>query len=125
MELAAKFNNLQNSLNNPPTDISIGVPTTNLTSEKSPIQNFTRNSINRGSVRLREIGVIGRGDKKPNETAAMTQSMSGEVETSRGQPLARVPSAPGSLRLIFFVLHPVFNISVLFIFFISKCFGTL
>lgn len=119
MELTAKFNNLQNSLNNPPSDISIGAP---IASEKSPVQSFSRNSVNRGSVRLREIGVIGRGEKKPSETAAMTQSMSGEVETSRGQPLARVPSAPGSLRLIFLLLH---HLVCFLYYFTNKCFGTL
>ncbi|XP_077296343.1 kinesin-like protein 31E isoform X2 [Arctopsyche grandis] len=99
VELAAKFNNIQNSMNNHSIDISIGVPPPGGNSEKSPIQSFTRNTTNRGSVRLREIGVIGRGDKKQTENAPMTQSMSGEVEsTPRGQPLARVPSAPGSLR---------------------------
>ncbi|CAH0592830.1 unnamed protein product [Chrysodeixis includens] len=52
---------------------------------------FQRNTVRRGSVRLRDLGVFGR------EEDPMTQSM---VETGppRPAPLSRVPSAPGSLR---------------------------
>ncbi|CAH0766143.1 unnamed protein product [Diatraea saccharalis] len=52
---------------------------------------FQRNTVRRGSVRLRDLGVYGR-DEDP-----MTQSL---VETAppRPAPLSRVPSAPGSLR---------------------------
>ncbi|XP_022822268.1 kinesin-like protein KIF21A isoform X3 [Spodoptera litura] len=52
---------------------------------------FQRNTQRRGSVRLRDLGVIGR-DEDP-----MTQSMV-EPASPRPIPLSRVPSAPGSLR---------------------------
>ncbi|KAF9800403.1 hypothetical protein SFRURICE_016793 [Spodoptera frugiperda] len=52
---------------------------------------FQRNTQRRGSVRLRDLGVISR-DEDP-----MTQSMV-EPASPRPIPLSRVPSAPGSLR---------------------------
>nr|XP_049692425.1 kinesin-like protein KIF21A isoform X2 [Helicoverpa armigera] len=52
---------------------------------------FQRNIPRRGSVRLRDLGVIGR------EEDPMTQSLM-EPSTPRPAPLSRVPSAPGSLR---------------------------
>ncbi|KAJ8736067.1 hypothetical protein PYW08_006723 [Mythimna loreyi] len=52
---------------------------------------FQRNTVRRGSVRLRDLGVIGR------EEDPMTQSMV-EPQSPRPIPLSRVPSAPGSLR---------------------------
>ncbi|CAH2050827.1 unnamed protein product, partial [Iphiclides podalirius] len=52
---------------------------------------FHRNTARRGSVRLRDLGVIGR-DEDP-----MSQSMV-ERTPPRPAPLSRVPSAPGSLR---------------------------
>ncbi|KPI95115.1 Kinesin-like protein KIF21A [Papilio xuthus] len=52
---------------------------------------FQRNTARRGSVRLRDLGVIGR-DEDP-----MSQSMV-EHTPPRPAPLSRVPSAPGSLR---------------------------
>ncbi|CAH0405180.1 unnamed protein product [Chilo suppressalis] len=52
---------------------------------------FQRNTVRRGSVRLRDLGVYGREDDP------MTQSLV-EQTPPRPAPLSRVPSAPGSLR---------------------------
>ncbi|KAM3967672.1 kinesin-like protein 31E [Aphomia sociella] len=52
---------------------------------------FQRNTPRRGSVRLRDLGVIARDDDP------MTQSLV-EPSSPRPAPLSRVPSAPGSLR---------------------------
>ncbi|KAH9628392.1 hypothetical protein HF086_015922, partial [Spodoptera exigua] len=54
---------------------------------------FQRNTQRRGSVRLRDLGVIGR-DEDP-----MTQSLV-EPASPRPIPLSRVPSAPGSLSFM-------------------------
>ncbi|KAL0901200.1 hypothetical protein ABMA27_006503 [Loxostege sticticalis] len=55
---------------------------------------FQRNTVRRGSVRLRDLGVYGRDDA---EGDPMTQSLV-EPAPPRPAPLSRVPSAPGSLR---------------------------
>ncbi|GBP38725.1 Kinesin-like protein KIF21B [Eumeta japonica] len=52
---------------------------------------FQRNSPRRGSVRLRDLGVVPR-----DESGLMTQSLS--EAPPHPVPLARVPSAPGGLR---------------------------
>ncbi|XP_021206270.2 kinesin-like protein KIF21B isoform X1 [Bombyx mori] len=54
---------------------------------------FQRNTVRRGSVRLRDLGVIAREDGDD----PMTQSLV-EPTSPRPAPLSRVPSAPGSLR---------------------------
>lgn len=54
---------------------------------------FQRNIVRRGSVRLRDLGVIAREENHD----PMTQSMI-EPTSPRPIPLSRVPSAPGSLR---------------------------
>ncbi|XP_032528899.2 kinesin-like protein KIF21A isoform X2 [Danaus plexippus] len=55
---------------------------------------FQRNTVRRGSVRLRDLGVYGREGVGEDP---MSQSMV-EPEVLRPAPLSRVPSAPGSLR---------------------------
>lgn len=77
------------------------VPAVNI-QDKSPVQShpFERNANGRGSVRLREIGVVSRSERN-NANNIMTQSMSEDIESLKnGQPLSRVPSAPGSLRYL-------------------------
>ncbi|XP_013183944.2 kinesin-like protein KIF21A isoform X1 [Amyelois transitella] len=52
---------------------------------------FQRNTVRRGSVRLRDLGVL------PSDEDPMTQSLM-EPSSPKPAPLSRVPSAPGSLR---------------------------
>ncbi|KAJ0182300.1 hypothetical protein K1T71_001669 [Dendrolimus kikuchii] len=54
---------------------------------------FQRNTVRRGSVRLRDLGVYGREEGSD----PMTQSMV-EPVSPKPIPLSRVPSAPGSLK---------------------------
>ncbi|XP_063395660.1 kinesin-like protein KIF21A [Cydia fagiglandana] len=55
---------------------------------------FQRNTVRRGSVRLRDLGVYGNEN---TEADVMTQSLY-EPVSPKPIPLSRVPSAPGSLR---------------------------
>ncbi|KAG6447021.1 hypothetical protein O3G_MSEX004731 [Manduca sexta] len=72
-----------------------GVRETNTAPTSPPDDNsnspFQRNTGRRGSVRLRDLGVVSR------EEDAMSQSLV-EPPALRPAPLSRVPSAPGSLR---------------------------
>ena len=66
---------------------------------------YFKNSGRRGSVRLRDLGVYSRDDSGgTGEVDPMTQSMV-EPTSPRPAPLSRVPSAPGSLRLVLYVTH--------------------
>ncbi|CAK1540289.1 unnamed protein product [Leptosia nina] len=73
----------------------LGVRETNTAPASPPDDNspFQRNTVRRGSVRLRDLGVYSRDEN----VDPMTQSLV-EPTSPKPIPLSRVPSAPGSLR---------------------------
>ncbi|XP_045488481.1 kinesin-like protein KIF21A isoform X2 [Pieris rapae] len=73
----------------------LGVRETNTAPASPPDDNspFQRNTVRRGSVRLRDLGVYSRDEN----VDPMTQSLV-EPTSPKPVPLSRVPSAPGSLR---------------------------
>lgn len=73
---------------------------------------YFKNSGRRGSVRLRDLGVYSRDDSGgTGEVDPMTQSMV-EPTSPRPAPLSRVPSAPGSLRLVLYVTSIPYILSI-------------